>query len=137
MTIYEAPDIAATTSRVPTAHEQAEASAVLAGFIQWMRYELKKLGDHPAILAQGGVSDADRACRAINKLSSPDFFWDDRCLETAFESISEATAGDEVGAIIELRPLHELDSVFVLITESGYRQFLTRKAAEAAKAKEE
>lgn len=96
-----------------------------------LRSELAKL-DHPLILAEGGTSDADRAIRVINKLSSPQWYWDDRELESAAKSIGNATQCDDPGDIIELRPLHELPTIYVLVGKGGHQVFGSMQAAENA-----
>ncbi len=94
-----------------------------------LQAELAKL-DHPLILAEGGASDADRAIRVINKLSAPQWYWDDRDLESPAESIESAVDYDEPGEIITLRPLHELPRVFVLVGKGGHKVFESMQAAE-------
>ena len=73
----------------------------------------------------------NRTLRAeIEALKTPNYYWDDRCLEAAYEP-NEIGDYDDVGDIIELRPIHELPKVFVLITHTGARLFDSREAAES------
>ena len=66
----------------------------------------------------------------IDQLETPQWYWDDRCLDSAIEP-HEIGDYDDVGDIIELRPIHELPKVFVLITHTGPRLFDSREAAES------
>jgi hypothetical protein len=73
--------------------------------------------------------EKQRLWERIATLETPDYYWDDRCLESAYEPC-EIGDYDDVGDIIELRPIHELPKVFVLITEDGPQIFATREEAE-------
>lgn len=68
----------------------------------------------------------------VAELRKPTFYWDDRNLDCAIEP-DEVVAYDDVGDIVELRPIHELPTVFALVTDEGPLWFSTREAAEAAR----
>lgn len=92
-----------------------------------------KLQDIPALMEQGGADTADRAARAINKLQTPGWYWDDRCLEESHDTIEEMVDGYDIGEVIELRPMHELPKIYVLREKNGHSIHDTEEAAEAAR----
>jgi hypothetical protein len=69
----------------------------------------------------------------IAELSTAQWYWDDRDLEHAVPA-DELGAYDDAGDIIEVRPIHEMPAVFVLIREDGPYIFATQAEAEAARA---
>ena len=69
------------------------------------------------------------AANEIERLRTPTAYWDDRHLDAAIDP-SEVVAYDDVGDIVELRPIHELPTVWALVTDSGPRWFNSREAAE-------
>lgn len=72
-----------------------------------------------------------RAAEArVKELLEPHFYWDNRHTDCSYESIEDATEDDEPGAIVELRPIHELPTIFVLVREDGYEEFASREEAE-------
>lgn len=83
--------------------------------------------NHPITAAD----DCRKAAEVIERLRKPDFYWVDRNLERSYESIDDAIDCDEVGVVIELRPIHELPSIRVRVTDEGYEE-ITRAAAEQA-----
>ena len=68
-------------------------------------------------------------CEA-RKLSVPNYWWDDRCLDSAIDSINDAVEGDEPGDVIPLRPIHELPTVWVRVEHEGYTVHATKGDAE-------
>jgi len=134
-------------SMEPNALDQDELDDIdeirkAAGEIERLRGEFARLGDHPLLTKQSGTSPVDWCHRALNKstwsraeverLSTPNWYWDDRELESAAESITEAVRYDDVGNVVQLRPLHELPPVFVLVGVPN-QVFGSSKAAEAAR----
>jgi hypothetical protein len=71
----------------------------------------------------------------VEQLRKPNFFWDDRCLDFAVDSIEEAVAYDDIGDIIPLRPIHELPTVWVLVGEDVCTLHPNHESAEARKQK--
>ena len=97
----------------------------------------------PDSVGKLGVVQADRRILAtevtrlqalVKELQVHDFYWDDRCLEECSSSLEDAVCGDDHGDIIELRPIHELPKIFILITDELPVIHESRKAAEAARA---
>lgn len=82
--------------------------------------------DIDALIAELERLQADNA-----KLRQPNFYWDDRCLEYAVDSIAEAVDCDDAGDIIQLRPIHELPTVWVLVGDEP-QVFDSKEAAEDA-----
>ena len=71
----------------------------------------------------------------VEALQTATYYWDDRDLESVVDP-SEVVAFDDVGDIVELRPIHELPRRWALATEDGVEWFDSREAAaEAAKEK--
>jgi hypothetical protein len=69
----------------------------------------------------------------VEWLSKVNWYWDDRDIESPARSPADVGEYDEIGDIVELRPLHELPAVFMLRTEDGPQFFDSAEAAEAAK----
>lgn len=67
------------------------------------------------------------------ELRTVQWYWDDNDLDHAYPA-DEACEGYDVGDIVELRPIHELPSVFALATEEGVAFYATAEEAEAAAA---
>ena len=69
----------------------------------------------------------------IATLRTAQWYWDDRDLERA---VPADVLGDydDLGDIFEVRPIHELPVVWVLIRDDGPHVFTTSAEAEAAKA---
>ena len=67
----------------------------------------------------------------IVRLRKPDYYWDDRNLDAAIAP-SDVCAYDAVGDVVPLRPIHELPTVWALVTDDGVQFFNTEKAAKAA-----
>ena len=93
---------------------------------EWTRRQLRQAADELERLEAENQKLRER----IAKLETPQWYWDDRCLENAIEP-HEIGDCDDVGDIIELRPIHELPKVFVLITEEEPKIFSTREEAES------
>lgn len=102
--------------------------------IEQLRVRLKAADDHPLVLEEGGTDGVDRCHRVINRLSSPNWYWDDNCPETAFESVEDTLIDYGEGEIVTIRPLHELPKMFVVVghTACEYNVCPSREAAEAA-----
>jgi hypothetical protein len=78
----------------------------------------------------------ERLRKENEKLREPRLYWDDRCLKSAACYVVDVIADDDPGCIVELRPIHELPTMFVLVQEEcEYEVFPTREAAEAARRK--
>jgi len=101
--------------------------------VERLRARLETANDHPLVLVEGGVDGVDRCRRVINKLSHPNFYWNDECLEVGYDSIEEAVQGYEVGVIVPLRPLHELPTVYVCCRHDCVEVIESKAAASAAK----
>lgn len=93
------------------------------------------LNDYPVhgdnFTADQVAEDAKILAEEIERLRKANWYWDDERPDAIAESIQTAVSSDYDGEIVELRPLHELSRVFVLVTEDGYELFDTREAAEA------
>lgn len=66
------------------------------------------------------IEEVQKLQKQVAELQTANWYWDDRCLETSESSIEESVACDEIGDIIELRPLHELPLLRVRVLEEGY-----------------
>ena len=86
--------------------------------------------------AQNGccACQAELLAKEVEALQTATYYWDDRDLESVVDP-SEVVAFDDVGDIVELRPIHELPRRWALVTEDGVEWFDSREAAEAAKEK--
>ena len=69
----------------------------------------------------------------IGRLREANFYWDDRDHEQAYNSVYAATDCDSPNDIIELRPVHELPSVYVLVGEGERHVYSSREEAEKAR----
>lgn len=58
--------------------------------------------------------------RELGEPENADWFWDDRDLSHAWEDLEQAIENDDVGDVIELRPLIELPTIRVKVLEDGY-----------------
>jgi hypothetical protein len=67
---------------------------------------------------------------SAGKLPEPSCYWDDD--GGAIGTPADVRHWHESGAIVMLRPVHELPAVWALVEEHGVRVFDTRGAAEAA-----
>ena|GEM_PF-4808013 len=77
------------------------------------------------------IEEIERLRTENAELRRPDYYWDDRDLDSAVAT-EDAVAFDDVGDIIELRPVHELPTQWALVTEKGPVWFDSREAAQAA-----
>jgi hypothetical protein len=73
----------------------------------------------------------ERLRKRVAELETPQWYWDDRDLDSAVEP-EFICSYDDVGDIVELRPIHELPKVFALVTHHGVDLYPTREAAEQA-----
>jgi len=85
------------------------------------------------------VAEHNKACDSLRAeierlqklLDGPAFYWDERHLGTAYESIHEATACLHVGDVLPLRPIVEQPMIWVLVTEDEPQVFGSKEAAQA------
>ena len=75
----------------------------------------------------------ERLRAELAALQQPQWYWDDRNLDAAVEP-RDVGAYDDVGDIIELRPLHEFPTRWALVTPAGPQWFESQSEAEAARA---
>lgn len=78
------------------------------------------------------VKAADRLADENVLLQSADWYWFNNCTKFACPSIASAMQGYDAGDVVELRPLHELPTVFVVCDDTGNEIFLTREEADEA-----
>jgi hypothetical protein len=74
------------------------------------------------------MADAELA-----EAKTPTWYWDNDCEQEGVIPADRIGEMNDVGDIVELRPLHELPLVYMLVTEDGPKMFASREAAEAAK----
>ena len=72
-----------------------------------------RLASYPVVMEQSGTNTLDRACRVINKLQSPTWFWDEENPEESYGTIKELIEQNDPGDVVIVRPLHALDVVTV------------------------
>jgi len=101
---------------------------------------------HCEICDSGGIAQSDCPnCRSkvqswydaqlaaaearCTELSRVDWYWDDCHLECAIP-VDEAGENNSTGDILELRPVHEMPKVWMLITDDGWKCFDTLEKAE-------
>jgi hypothetical protein len=76
--------------------------------------------------AREQLAAAEARC---TELSRVDWYWDDCHLECAIP-VDEAGENNSTGDILELRPVHEMPKVWMLITDDGWKCFDTLEKAE-------
>lgn len=81
------------------------------------------------------IDEVERLKAEVAHLSTPHLFWDDRRLESSYE-LGEIGEYDDIGDVIEVRPIHELPSRWAVCLQTGVELYDTfeeaKKAAEKA-----
>lgn len=93
----------------------------------WKTWEVKTANEQITNLQQQLATSEAR----VAELSRVDWYWDDCHMEQAIP-VDEAGENNSPGDILELRPVHEMPKVFMLVTDDGYELYPTLDEAERA-----
>jgi hypothetical protein len=87
-------------------------------------------GHRRRVLFEATMTERLAAAEArVAELSRVDWYWDEDHLECAIP-VDEAGENNSTGDILELRPVHEMQKVWMLITDDGMKIFDTLEEAE-------